>query len=155
VGVIVLVNGKKYCVPLSSPKPKFESKKNAVDFMRIIDDKNVDSAGNGRIIGALNFNNMLPVDDSLIKPIDMKIRTGDNGKEKAYKNLLAKQLDWCRKNEEKLISHANRTYELVVNYPDKSKNLTRRSCDFKKLESVLEKYLRTQINSMKSLKHSL
>ena len=33
VGIIVLVNGRKYCIPLSSPKKKFENKKNGVDFL--------------------------------------------------------------------------------------------------------------------------
>ena len=27
VGILVLINGKEYCVPLSSPKPKFVKKK--------------------------------------------------------------------------------------------------------------------------------
>lgn len=33
-GILILVNGKEYCVPLSSPKPKFAGKKSAVDFLR-------------------------------------------------------------------------------------------------------------------------
>ena len=35
VGIIVLVNGKKYCIPLSSPKKKFDNKKNGVDFISL------------------------------------------------------------------------------------------------------------------------
>ncbi len=141
VGILVLINGKEYCVPLSSPKPKFVKKKNTIDFMRIIDNTVIDEKGMGKIIGALNFNNMLPVNKEVIYHIDLRKKTSDNGKNKAYKELLVKQLDWCQKNEDKLLSHANRTYDIVTKYPDKSRDLVRRCCNFKKLEAVLEKYI--------------
>ena len=140
VGIVVLVNSKKYCVPLSSPKAKFQNKKNAIDFMRILDENDKDEHGMGKIIGALNFNNMLPVENPVLKPLNIRIKQSDNEQVKYYKTLLTKQLDWCQKNEKKLISHANRTYEAVTMYPEKSRNLTRRCCNFKKLEEVLAKY---------------
>ena len=77
----------------------------------------------------------------MIVPIEIKIKTSDTQKTKSYKYLLAKQLDWCQKHEDILISHANRTYEIVTKYPEKSKHFTKRCCDFKKLEKVLEKWL--------------
>ena len=141
VDIIVLVNGQNYCVPLSSPKPKFQNKKNSIDFMKIIDDSHKDELGRGKLIGALNFNNMLPVDETVLMRIDIRIKQGDDGRTKSYKKLLAKQLDWCQKNEEKLISHANRTYDMVTKYPEKSRNLVRRCCNFKKLEAQLQKRL--------------
>ena len=141
VGIIVLVNGQNYCVPLSSPKPKFHNKKNAIDFMRIIDESSKDENGRGKLIGALNFNNMLPVDETVLMRIDIRIKPDDDGRTRSYKKLLAKQLDWCQKNEEKLISHANRTYDMVTKYPEKSRDLVRRCCDFKKLEALLHKRL--------------
>ena len=141
VGVLVLVNGKKYCVPLSSPKKKFESKKNSIDFMRIIDESKKDSNGMGKIIGALNFNNMLPVCESVITHINIQISKKDSPQTANFKKLLTHQLDWCQKNEDKLLSHANKTYVAVTQYADKNRNLTRRCCDFKKLEEVLAKRL--------------
>lgn len=141
VGIIVLVNKKKYCVPLSSPKPKYQNKKNSIDFVRIIDESTTNNNSIGKIIGALNFNNMLPVEDSVLKRIDIRVKSSDGNKERVYKNLLSKQLDWCQKNEEKIVSHANRTYDMITKYPEKSRDLVRRCCDFKKLENVLEKYL--------------
>ena len=141
VGIIILVNGQEYCVPLSSPKPKFENKKNAIDFMKIIDGSRKDELGRGKLIGALNFNNMLPVHESVLIPIDIRIKQEDSGKTVSYKRLLAKQLDWCQKNEDKLISHANRTYDIVTKYPEKSRDLVRRCCNFKKLEALLKKRL--------------
>ena len=35
VGVIVLVNGAEYCIPLTSPKDKFRTKKSRIDFIKI------------------------------------------------------------------------------------------------------------------------
>ena len=36
VGVIVLVNDRMYCVPLTSPKEKFENKKNSIDICKFV-----------------------------------------------------------------------------------------------------------------------
>ncbi len=140
VGILLLVNGKKYCVPLSSPKAKFVNKKNAVDFMRITDERKKNENGAPAILGALNFNNMIPVSESVLTPINVKIEQSDSPQTRSYKKLLTKQLDWCQKNEESILSHANRTYDLVVNHSDKNRHFVRRCCNFKKLESVLEKY---------------
>lgn len=139
VGILLLVEGQKYCVPLSSPKPKFENKKNAVDFVKILDETKYNEHGAPTMIGALNFNNMLPVSEDVISEIDIKINKGDSPKTINYKKLLTKQLDWCQKNEMNILSHANRLYSLVTKYPEKNRSLTRRCCDFKKLEAVLEK----------------
>lgn len=35
-----------------------------------------------KLIGCLNFNNMLPVDDSVLLPIDMRVQKGDSAKER-------------------------------------------------------------------------
>ncbi|MGN0589492.1 MAG: type III toxin-antitoxin system ToxN/AbiQ family toxin [Ruminiclostridium sp.] len=139
VGILLLVEGQKYCVPLSSPKPKFQNKKNAIDFVRILDETKHNEHSTPVIIGVLNFNNMIPVADDVVTEIDIKINKGDSPKTAKYKELLTKQLDWCRKNELNILSHANRLYSLVTKHPEKNRNLTRRCCDFKKLEAVLEK----------------
>ena len=47
VGVVVICGKEKYCIPLSSPKPKHSSMKNDVDFTRIMDGE--------RLIGVLNY----------------------------------------------------------------------------------------------------
>ncbi len=140
VGILILVNGKEYCVPLSSPKPKFEKKKSAVDFLRIRDLTLVDGNGSHPIIGILNFNNMLPVKAHLLRKLDIRIRESDSLQTEKYKKLLAKQLDWCQKNEESILSHANKTYDLVMNHPEQNRNLVKRCCDFGKLEAALEKH---------------
>ena len=35
VGIIIVCDNKKYCIPLSSPKPKHQKMKNDIDFMKI------------------------------------------------------------------------------------------------------------------------
>ena len=72
VGILILLDEKKYCIPLSSPKKKFESKKNTVDFIKITHPTIKNEKGANKVIGALNINNMLPIDESLLTPIDMK-----------------------------------------------------------------------------------
>ena len=104
--------------------------KNDRDFSRMFDKGN-------KLIGCLNFNNMLPVDDSVLLPIDMRVQKGDSAKERAYKSLLNDQLDWCNDNFDAITIKAEKLYKIVTETPDKMKNLTRRCCDFKKLELVL------------------
>ena len=71
VGVVLLCGGKRYCVPFSSPKPKHGHMRNSRDFSRIFDSR-------GKLIGVLNLNNMIPVNESVIAPIDMVIRPSDD-----------------------------------------------------------------------------
>lgn len=144
VGIIVLVNGRKYCIPLSSPKKKFENKKNSVDFMRITDSSSKNENGAPKIIGVLNINNMLPVEESLLTTIDLRIKSTDSAKTISYKELMKNQLSFCQQNQDKIVKRANRLYEIIVNYPESNINLARRCCDFKKLEGVLEKYIAKQ-----------
>jgi protein AbiQ len=134
VGIVVICDSKPYCIPLTSPKLKHQQMKNDKDFSKMFDK-------NGKLIGAINFNNMIPVDNRSIKPIDINVHPKDSPKDKAYKELLNDQLNWCNQNKESIIKKANRLYIIVTETPDKFRNLTRRCCDFKKLEIVLEKRL--------------
>lgn len=134
VGIIIICDTKKYCVPLSSPKPKHYQMKNKRDLLKIIvEDK---------LIGVLNFNSMIPVDDSLIKPLDVKVHKNDTPDVIHYKNMAQKQLNWCQQNQDLIVHKANRIYNLVTKMPENSRSLIRRCCDFKKLEADLEKRLR-------------
>lgn len=134
VGIVVILDDKKYCIPLTSPKPKHEKMKNDIDFSKMFDKHN-------KLIGALNFNNMIPVSERFIKPININPSKYDSPKEKAHKELLNNQLDWCNDNIENITKKANKLYKFVTQTPEKSRNLVRRCCDFKKLEEVLAKRL--------------
>ena len=36
LGIIILIGGQKYCIPLTSPKKKFENMKSQIDFIQIL-----------------------------------------------------------------------------------------------------------------------
>ncbi len=106
--------------------------KNDKDFTKIYD--------GDKLIAVLNFNEMIPVDEKVIQPFDMRPRTNDDAKSLHYKRLTAKQIEFCRKNQDAIVTKANKLYQAVY-MKGTSKNLINRCCDFKKLEVVLEKYL--------------
>ncbi len=135
VGVVAICDGKKYCIPLTSPKPKHQTMKNDKDFTRMFDKNN-------KLIGCLNFNNMIPVDDEVLLAVDMKISNEDSEKTKFYKALLNDQLDWCNDHYMDITNKAEKLYKIVTETPDKMKRLTRRCCNFKKLELVLNKWIK-------------
>lgn len=140
VGLVLMCNSNQYCIPLSSPKPKHYKMKNDKDFSRII------HRPTGKLIGVLNFNEMIPVDNSLIQKINIPKLMKGNSKDRAYAELLKDELSWCQQNEESISNKANKLYRIVTETPQKSRNLTRRCCDFKKLEKALDKYLQKNLN---------
>lgn len=137
VGVLVVCGDKKYCVPLSSPKPKHEKMKNTDDFSRIIDKR-------GKIVGVLNFNNMIPVTMDVIEKMDIRPKNSDTPEIAGRKKILNIQLDWCNENKAAIEKKANKLYYFVTEEPEKHRNLTHRCCKFKKLEAVLEKFTSKQ-----------
>lgn len=139
VGVVTVLNGRKYCIPLTSPKDKFGQMKSQVDFIKIFDEGRKDKNGMPKLIGVLNINNMLPVSDTVIQKVDLRIHPSDLPEIKRAKSLMQKQLEWCRNHEDVIENRANKVYDLVTNHPDKSRNLVKRSSKFKELEAVLDK----------------
>lgn len=97
---MVICNEKKYCVPLSSPKDKHANMKNDLDFHRVID-------SDGKLIGVLDFNCMIPVREDVIQEITMKVNRHDSVKEKHYKNLVIDQINFCQQNQDIIIAKAN------------------------------------------------
>lgn len=135
VGIVIVCGVYQYCIPLSSPKPKHKTMKNDVDFMKILDDE--------KLIGVLNFNNMIPVNEKCIVPLDLRITGKEDSATRSYKKMAAKQLDWCQHNQEAIIKKANKLYMMLQS--DKiSGFLKKRCCDFKKLEMVQQKWIEKQ-----------
>ena len=130
--IIVICDDKEYCVPLSSPKEKHKKMKNDVDFTKIFDAK-------GKLIGVLDFNNMIPVNKDLVEKIDITIQKSDDAATKHYKNLIKDQLTFCQQNQDAIIKKANKLYKLVYK-KNVSGNLKRRCLDYKKLEEALSKF---------------
>jgi protein AbiQ len=139
VGVIVLLNRRKYCIPLTSPKDKFKVMKSRVDFLKIFDEGKKDFNSATKLIGVLNINNMIPVDESVISKVDLAIHDKDRLEIKQHKQLMQKQLKWCRNHVNTIENRANKVYDMVVNHPDKNRNLVKRSSKFIKLEKIADK----------------
>ncbi len=133
IGIIVICGTEKYCVPLSSPKPKHAAMKNDIDFMKIYD-------GN-KLIGVLNFNNMIPVHEQFISPLNLKPSSLDNINTLHYKKMSSKQLTYCQQNQETIIRKANKLYQMITS--EKASNmLKQRCCNFSKLEAILKKKIK-------------
>lgn len=137
VGIIILLNKQKYCIPLTSPKEKFKEKKSQLDLIKIYDNK---KKNNPKLIGVLSINNMIPVTDKVINEIDLVIHNNDSQEIKNHKHLLHKQISWCRSHTNIIENRAKKVYDLVVNHPEKKHNLTHRSLDFVRLEKISEKW---------------
>lgn len=130
LGIIVICNEHKYCVPMSKPKKKHEKMRDKIDFKKII--------YKGSLIGVLNFNLMIPVETAQIQRIDTKIRKHDNVDTIRKKELLVKELEWCNEHISDLANTANVLYQKYI----KGENFAaRKQClDFKRMELECEKY---------------
>lgn len=117
LGIIILIGGQKYCIPLTSPKKKFENMKSQIDFIKIFDHNSRHPEYSSKIIGILNLNNMIPVNNSVISKVNLKLNPHDT-----------------------IINRANKVHSLITDFPDKNRNLTKRCVDFNKLEQILSKY---------------
>lgn len=128
IGVLFMVNGCKYFAPLSSPKIKHLKMRSKLDFLRIDSGK----------LGAINFNNMLPVKDNNIIKIDLDCECLTFSEEK-YQKLLKEQIYWLNRNKEKLYGRSNKLYDSYVN-GTLDKNIMVRCCNFKMLEEKCFEY---------------
>lgn len=125
VGILFEIDGITFFAPLTSPKPKHLTMKNSIDFHRI-------DSGN---LGAINFNNMVPIPLVCAKEIDLNIYKSDSTMDKKYKILLQNQIDWCNRNKGSLQHKGETLYMYYV--AEKLSNSTRkRCCDFPLLQSI-------------------
>lgn len=93
---------------------------------------------NGKLLGVLNYNLMIPVEEQQLLKVDLKEDKDDSVGEKYYKQLCIDELNWCRKHADVIINKANCLYQLCTsesNYKGKTRCL-----DFKRLEAECEKY---------------
>lgn len=131
VGIVVICNQRKYLIPLSHPVEKHKRMNPRADFDKIIDKK-------GKLLGVLNYNLMIPVEERQLLKVDIKEEKKDSVGEKYYKQLCIDELNWCRKHADVIINKANCLYQLCTsesNYKGKERCL-----DFKRLEIECEKY---------------
>lgn len=127
IGVLFEIDTIKYFAPLSSPKEKHKIMRNMVDFLKLDDGK----------LGALNFNNMIPVTDNNYYLIDMDNPNKLN--DIKYYNLLLDQLAWLNEHNLQVRKKSKRLYNLYNN-KKLNKTIFNRCCNFKLLEEKCMKY---------------
>ena len=128
VGILFNVDGCLYFAPLSSPKPKHLKLKDNIDFLRLDEGQ----------LGAVNFNNMLPVYEKNIKYIDLDYETNDI-RDKKYKILLKKQLFWLNRHSNRLFRMSKFLYDGYV-MGNLKENIINRCCNFPLLEKKCKEY---------------
>lgn len=107
---------------MSSPKAKHLKMKNTLDFYKIDSGK----------LGAINFNNMIPVPTS--EYIFINVNNNVSTKDEAnYQELVKNQLRWLNDNKFNLRKRAQNLYERSINNK-LPKIVEKRCCDFRLLE---------------------
>ena len=128
VGVLFKVDKFMYFAPLSSPKPKHLKLKSKLDFLKI----------DGGKLGAINFNNMLPVTNKNVIKIDLEQENITKSEEK-YLKLLKEQLYWLNRHKDKLYDRSKKLYDKYLN-KTLDVNIAKRCCNFNLLEEKCYKY---------------
>ena len=95
VGIVIICGSHKYCIPLSSPKEKHKKMKNSMDFSKI--------EINGKLLGVLNFNLMIPIEEKQLQFVDTTIYKRDRENIKYYKRLCVQESE-CEKYNSKIKS---------------------------------------------------
>ena len=95
LGIIITINEINYYVPISSVKEKHYKMNEDIDFIKISE--------NDRILGVLNLNNMIPIDNDSVKNLKYseieKYRNFKTNKEKSlYISLLNMELELINKS---------------------------------------------------------
>lgn len=128
VGILFKVNDCQYFAPLSSPKPKHLKMKNNLDFLRLDEGK----------LGAINFNNMIPVQKENIILIDLNKNYKSIEKAK-YQKLLKEQIYWLNRNKEKVYDKSKILYNKFIS-GKLNKKIHIRCCNFPLLEEKCIEY---------------
>ena len=128
VGILFQIENCKYFAPLSSPKEKHKHMKNTLDFFKIKDGE----------LGAVNFNNMIPVSEKNYSLVDLDKQHSSNA-ELRYQKLLKEQLNWLNAN---YIQIKNKSFKLYTLYNNEKLPLKikERCCNFKLLEEKCAEY---------------
>ncbi len=133
IGVLFWIEDMEYFAPLSSPKAKHLKMRNTIDFVKI----------DGGKLGAINFNNMIPVKPNNYKIVDLN-KKNLSKEDNEYQDLLKDQLTWLNKNRLQILFKADRLYDyyLAGFLPDNIKN---RCCNFKLLEEKCAEYNKNKV----------
>jgi len=128
IGILFKIDSYEYFAPLSSPKEKHRKMKNTIDFFKI---------KNGEL-GAVNFNNMIPVNKNNYSLVDLNKETLTISELK-YQKLLRDQLAWLNANYNQVKNKSFKLYQLYIE-GKLSENIKKRCCNFKLLEEKCLEY---------------
>ena len=137
LGIIEELNGFKYFIPLSSPKPKDYTQNGKPKIDTLITIYMKDSK---RLYGTLRFNNMIPVPESEIVAYDLN----DEGDLK-YKFIVFNELYFVRQNKEKIERTAKNLYAAKKNQakePSGKQPLLDMTLNFSQLEELCNGFKR-------------
>lgn len=125
VGIVISINGFDYFAPFTSPKDKHMRMKNGRDFRKI----------DGGRLGAINFNNMIPVPSAALLAFDINCEP-----DMSYRRLLQNQYQAITKDRINIENTATRLHELLTK--DESLltsyecTIKERCCDLGQLEQA-------------------
>lgn len=122
IGIVLQVNGFDYFAPLSSYKPKHNSMKQGMDFLKV---------GNYAVI---NLNNMFPVPPQCYTYFDYSKEPNPQ-----YKKLLQTEYRIIRKMQDKIYKNAEALYKYKIANGDTTA-LAKRCNDFSLLEQKCKSY---------------
>mgnify|MGYP000910979095 CR=1 FL=1 len=124
IGVIILINGYKYYIPLSSYKPEvYDNMYESISLMKV------------KKMAVIRVNNMFPAIDEAVHPINFH-----DVKDEKYKYLLMAEYREIKTRENELRKNARIVYGHRINKNNKHKRLYGICCDFKKLELATSTY---------------
>ena len=128
IGILFKIENCEYFAPLASPKEKHIKMKNKIDFLKI----------KGGELGAVNFNNMIPVKEQNYYLVDLN-KTNISIPEQKYQQLLKQQLQWLNEHYNQLKNKSFKLYQLYNNGRLPA-NIKDRCCNFKLLEEKCLEY---------------
>lgn len=139
IGILITINETNYYVPISSVKEKHYKMNEDMDFIKIME--------NDRILGVLNLNNMIPIDNKNVrllkyKEIDEYRKFKDDRERNLYISLLSMELGLINDKIEKIRLNAIKLYNEKINKPNSK--ISKRCCNFKLLEEKCKKYKRDE-----------
>lgn len=92
----------------------------------------------GKLLGVLNFNLMIPIEEKQLQMIDTTIHNRDRDNIKVYKKLCLQELKWCRENSETVCNKANVLYQKYISGEEFTGR--NRCVNFPRLEQECKRY---------------
>lgn len=125
IGIIFNNQSFKYFIPLSSYKPDtYDSMYESISLKKISD------------IAVIRINNMIPIVDEVIHPVDFSSITDGS-----YKNLLQNEYKIIKSREKEIRRDARIVYFYRTNFKNEGRPLYKICCDFRTLESAAQEWV--------------